>query len=216
MLIQRIVQGDPRRKSRLHDYEGNRVPIAGFADLVPSIGTTLLLKAGLRWWSPWLPYPAVRYLDRLIQPSWRILEFGSGASTDWLSNRGADVISHEHNPEWHARVQAKLAASGRRNVRLSLFTARADYASVEAYGGRKFDLVLIDGHWRDACAESAVRCVRPGGFIYFDNSDVPDPDHRQAVMTVLSVAVESRRFVGFCPGHIATNQGLLVRTVVIP
>jgi hypothetical protein len=73
--------------------------------------------------------------------------------------------------------------------------------------------VLIDGHWRDACAESAVRAVRPGGYIYFDNSDVPDPDHRLAVATVLRAAAESWRFVGFCPGQVAANQGLLIRTV---
>lgn len=215
MIFARIVQGDPRRRSRLHDFDGNRVSSPGLVDLVPSIWTTLLLRVGVRSWSPWLPFPLVRHLNRLLAPSWNVLEFGSGASTVWLANRVANVVSHEHNPEWYARVQAKLKTSKYQNVRLSLLTSSSEYASVEAYGERMFDLVLIDGHWRDVCAESAVRAVRPGGLIYFDNSDVPDLDHRLAVNTILKAAAEARRFVGFCPGHVAASQGLLIRTPAV-
>jgi hypothetical protein len=212
VIFQRILKGDPRRRSRLHDFEGNRMPISGFVDLFPSVVTALLHKAGVRSWSPWLPYPVVRCLGKLVNPTWHVLEFGSGASTLWLADRVANVISHEHNPEWYERVRARLKLTGRRNVELSLFTSRDEYASVEKYGDGAFDFVLIDGHWRDACAESAVRAVRPGGFVYFDNSDVPDADHRLAVATVLRNSTESTRFVGLCPGQIGANQGLLVRT----
>jgi protein-L-isoaspartate O-methyltransferase len=209
MIVERLLKGDPRRRTRLHDFEGNLLPISGLLDLIPCTVSTLLSKTGWRSSAPWLPYPAVRYLERLIGPSWRVLEFGSGASTVWLSARAARVVSYEHDAQWHARTAAALAALGRENVDLRLRSTRNDYIAVEE---KPFDLVLVDGHWRNACAEVAVRLVRPGGFIYLDNSDVPDQDHRIAVDVIGRVARESRRFVGLCPGHLAVNQGLLVRT----
>jgi len=210
-MLERLIRADPRRRTRLHDFEGNRVPLAVFVDLVPSMVSALLRKAGVPPRSPWLPYPLVRHLGRLLDASWSVLEFGSGASTAWLASRVAMVHSHEHDTHWYARVEAMVAKSGRRNVSLSLLASRAEYVSIDTYGGQRFDRVLIDGNWRDACAESAVRAVRPGGYIYLDNSDVPDSDHRHALRTILDVTDESRFFVGFCPGQVAASQGLLIR-----
>ena len=211
MSLRRVLKGDERRRTRLHDYQGNLLPLAGLIDLVPCAASTLLLKLGMRSWSPWLPYPFVRHLRRLCERSWRVLEFGSGASTVWLSAHAAHVVSHEHDAAWHARTAARLATLRRGNVELRLLTRRDEYAAVDAYGAKQFDFVLVDGHWRDACAESALRAVRPGGFVYFDNSDVPDADHRAAVEILARAAGESWRFVGLCPGHVAVNQGLLIR-----
>lgn len=212
MILQRLLKGDARRRTRLHDYEGNRLPLSGLVDLVPCASSTILLKAGWQSWAPWLPYPAVRHLDRLIEPSWRILEFGAGASTVWLSARAAHVVSIEHDTQWHSRVAARLAAFRRDNVDLRLRTSQEEYAALDGLGTAQFDLVLVDGHWRNTCAQTAVRAVRPGGFIYLDNSDVPDPDHRIAVEVISRAAQESKRFVELCPGHLAVNQGLLIRT----
>jgi len=210
-LISRLVRGDPRRRTRFHDFEGNLIPLRAVVDLVPSLLTAIARKAGRRGWWPWLPYPVVRHLERLLQPSWTVLEFGSGGSTLWLAERVARVVSHEHDPAWYRRVSEKLGAEGRRNVTLKLIESREAYIAPEPAPAPGFDFVLVDGHWRDGCARAAVRLVRPGGLVYFDNSDVPDPDHRSAVATLLGAADESRRFIGFCPGQIAANQGLLVR-----
>lgn len=212
MILRRVLKGDERRRTRLHDYQGNLLPLSGLIDLVPCATSTLLLKVGARSSSPWLPYSFVRHLRRLCERSWRVLEFGSGASTVWLARRVAHVISHEHDAAWHARTSAKLETLGRGNVELRLLMQRDAYAAVDVYGARQFDFVLVDGHWRDACAESALRAVRPGGFVYLDNSDVPDDDHRAAVQVLTRAACESRRFVGLCPGQIAVNQGLLIKT----
>lgn len=211
MILRRLLKGDPRRRTRVHDFEGNPLPLSGLVDLVPAVSSALLLKLGIRSWAPWLPYPFVRHLARLCSRSWRVLEFGSGASTVWLAERTAHVVSHENDAQWHARTAARLAAVGCDNVDLRLLTRRDEYSAIDQYGARQFDFVLVDGRWRDACAEAAIRAVRPGGFIYLDNSDVPDPDHRIAVQVLCRAAAESRRFIGLCPGQVAVNQGLLIR-----
>lgn len=186
------------------------MPLAGLPDLVPSIGTTILRKAGIQWWTPWWPYPATRRLGALIRDSWGVLEFGSGASTPWLARRARHVVSLESNPDWYSRVQSRLRAVGCSNVDLRLREGQADYVTADMHSRSAFDLVIVDGAWRNLCAQTAVHLVRRGGYIYFDNSDVPDPDHRSAVKALLGAAKTVERFVGLCPGAIAVNQGLLI------
>lgn len=210
MIVQRLVQGDPRRRTRLHDFEGNRIPLIGIPDLIPSVCTTILRKAGIQWWTPWWPYPAIRYLGALVRYSWRVLEFGSGASTPWLASRARYVVALESNRDWYSRVQSRLQVVGYSNIDLRLRESQRDYVTVDMYSQSGFDLVIVDGAWRDLCAQTALRLVRPGGYIYMDNSDVPDPDHRSAVKTLLDAAKTVQRFVGLCPGTVAVNQGILI------
>jgi predicted O-methyltransferase YrrM len=211
-MAERVLRGDPRRRTRFHDLEGHHLPWRGLADLLPCALSTLLRKTGRRLTAPWLPYPAVRYLRRLVAPSWSVLEFGSGASTLWLAHRAARVVSVEHDPSWFVRVERWLQRAGRANVEQHLCTGPGTYADTQGHPARSFHLVLIDGHWRNRCATVALRAVRPGGYVYFDNSDVPTPDHRQAVEELLATAAGSLRFVGFAPGNLCVNQGLLIRT----
>lgn len=210
-MLERVIRGDPRRRTRLHDFEGNGLPWAGLRDLAPSLFTTLLGKAGVRGRSPWWPYPAIRSIGSLLRTSWCVLEFGAGGSTPWLALRVRRVLSIESHPDWHARVQSRLRALGCAGVDLRLREDRTEYATADHCARREFDLVVVDGAWRDLCARTAVRLVRPGGYVYLDNSDVADPDHRSAVTTLLEAAVRIERFVGLCPGTLAVSQGLLIR-----
>ena len=49
---------------------------------------------------PWFTYSATSYLSKLVKSSHRVLEFGSGNSTRWWSERVSEVISVEHDPIW--------------------------------------------------------------------------------------------------------------------
>jgi SAM-dependent methyltransferase len=211
LMLERVIRGDPRRRTRLHDFEGNRIPWAGLGDLAPCLFTTVLSKAGIRWWSPWWPYPAIRMIDRLLRRFWRVLEFGAGGSTPWLARRVSRVLALESNRDWHLQVGSRLQALRCAGVDLLLRENAMDYTTADHCAPREFDFVVVDGAWRDRCAQTALRLVRPGGYVYLDNSDVPDPDHRSAVTTLLDGAEQSVRFVGLCPGSVAVNQGLLIR-----
>lgn len=137
---------------------------------------------------PWWPYDAVRLLERLIEPSWRGFEWGSGGSTPWLSGRTSGLISVEHDPSWYAIVALGLTTAGARNVdhRLVLpdgaATVGDDYEQIglrfESYckvidevEAESLDYVMVDGRARLACLRHAVPKVAPGGYLFLDNSD---------------------------------------------
>jgi len=211
-LLQRIVQGDLRRRTRLHDYAGNRIDAGGLVHLPSCLFWTLACRVGWRPVRPWLGYRAVRRLARLIQPDWRILEFGSGLSTVWFAERAGLVVAIDENPDWYEIVRQGLARRRITNVDYHLAEEREDYVSVPGYPDRTFDLAIVDGRWRARSAEKALRAVRPGGFIYFDNSDVPDEDHQIAKGILLAGAHgQPEIFVDLTPFQFCVNQGLLVR-----
>ena len=49
---------------------------------------------------PWIPYRARRYLGHYLKPGMKVFEWGSGGSTAWLLERGAHVVSVEHDEAW--------------------------------------------------------------------------------------------------------------------
>ncbi len=135
-----------------------------------------------KWWNnheltdtPWLHPAVVAYMDLLIQPDWRICEFGSGGSTLWFAKRAKYVLSIETNREWWEKVveQTKhcyksvvfLEDEGKFNKHH--FTGRKD----------KFDLLLVDGEPvedRGSWLDHAEEIVRPGGVVVLDNAHRPE------------------------------------------
>jgi hypothetical protein len=131
---------------------------------------------------PWWPRRAVRYVARELPVNARVFEFGAGASTLWLQSRGAHVTSVEHDEAWFDLVHRRTAAAGAQ-VLLRAPTSEGqlrsgsapgcfdDYVAALAGQGGDYDLIIVDGRCRVACATAAAERVRPGGMLLLDDSD---------------------------------------------
>jgi predicted O-methyltransferase YrrM len=122
---------------------------------------------------PWLTPAAIRYLARLLAPTWHVFEFGSGYSTPWLARRCGTLVSVEHDPRWHEQIERLLGSSG-----MVLLRPIEDFPqAMTEQADASFDLVIVDGaeaedgHRRLACAEAARPKIRPGGYLMLDDSD---------------------------------------------
>lgn len=138
---------------------------------------------------PWITYPALRVLPQLLRPSFRVLEYGAGASSLWFGRRVAQVVSVEHNRDWaefaarHAgenSVVVEIPEEAEPEPEFLTLTgwepgrppAGASYAAeILRYPQRYFDVVVIDGIARVLCARLAALRVSGAGFILFDNSE---------------------------------------------
>ncbi len=116
---------------------------------------------------PWYTYPAIEYLGRLNPSGWKIFEYGSGNSTEYWVRRGARVISVEHDAVWHARMRAQALD---RCILLHR-PDRAAYARAILETNDAFDIVVVDGVWREDCAAAALQRLKPDGILILDNSD---------------------------------------------
>ena len=174
---------------------------------------------------PWITFDAFDWLDKWIGPEMSVLEWGTGGSTMYYTKRVRQVVSVEHNPEWHAAVVDALGKSGVKNCDYSLippvkrFWARyAPYNAftcvsrtfeehrdmvfrgyvrrIDAFPDRSFDLVMVDGRARVACMRRAIRKIKDGGYMMLDNSE---RDIYQPEMNRMSRKFERTDFMGNGP-----------------
>lgn len=143
--------------------------------------------------APWWTFEAADTVERFLagRRGARVFEWGSGASTVWLSRRGAVVHSVEHDAAWAEQMADVLPPSatlrlvpavpalpagppgtppGARSAKPGFealdFTAYV--AAIDDVPG-PLDLVVIDGRARAACLDRAVGRLAPGGMIVLDN-----------------------------------------------
>jgi hypothetical protein len=70
---------------------------------------------------------------------------------------------------------------------------------------------VVDGIVRDEAARVAVQKVKPGGYIFFDNSDVPWPEYKAARRVLLEAADEIWFYNDLCPFQVQVNESMLVK-----
>lgn len=218
-MLKKIWTGGRDRPSRLHDWKGNRVDFGGLMYLPRCVTSYLAIKAlGYRAAVPWLSYRAVRHFEKMLRPEWSMLEFGSGMSTVWFARRCGKMVSIESDSAWFDKVKATLRERGVTNVDYRL-RPPGEYPNLNEWPDCSFDFILVDGIERRECARSAIPKVRPGGYIYLDNSDMAestynDNFHEAELLLLDAVRArggETRYFVDFSPGCLFASQGLLVR-----
>jgi predicted O-methyltransferase YrrM len=216
-LAIKLLAGAPNRRTRFHDETGQLVPLGRILRNAPrGLATTLLrLALGRLPRQPWISYDAQHLLDMHLNLESRVLEFGSGMSTQWFAARAGRLVSIEDNPEWHKRVRSVLPQGD--SIIYRLAECEAAYTAVP--DEESFDLILIDGRWRDRCVENALDLLSPNGILYLDNADkgsnADSGDVPRAVALIEEAAKLNgwrlRRFTDFAPAMFFAQAGLLLQ-----
>ena len=142
---------------------------------------------------PWWTFHAIDEVEGFLRknPDSKVFEWGSGASTLWLSKLAAKVVSVEYDRQWHEKLaQAVTGFPEYSNVELRLSPAFPIQGGTEPVVSRKkgfegldfskyvdelensqglYDLIVIDGRARRDCLALAQARIRPGGIIVYDN-----------------------------------------------
>lgn len=116
---------------------------------------------------PWYTYPAVEYFDQLDAKGLNIFEYSSGNSSLYWAQKGANVYSVEHNAEWFEEMSQKSSSL----KALTLATDRGSYATTITKYNVNFDIIIIDGAWRNDCAREALKRCEKETLVLLDNSD---------------------------------------------
>ena len=118
---------------------------------------------------PWYTHPMLDILATWPLARWRVFEFGAGYSTKWYGTRCREVVTVEHDQVFCTSLRPELPP----NVTLLHQPTEADYLAAINYG-EKFDLIVVDGMWRDKCAQRAMDRIKPGGVVILDNAERPE------------------------------------------
>lgn len=137
---------------------------------------------------PWWSAGAIAYLAAELPTEAKAFEWGSGGSTVWLEARGAQVTSVESEEIWAGLVREAAPSAevrwipGQEDGQLRSEPKLRDrgrhyfddyVAAIDAYPDGHFDLVVVDGLCRAACARRAAAKVKPGGLVVLDDIQRP-------------------------------------------
>jgi hypothetical protein len=182
-----------------------------------------LLRYGVPWWTFEASDRVARFLA--TRPDARVFEWGSGASTVWLSRRAGSVTSVEHDRTWAGIVRPVLPANAvvrvvePARVRGGAGQVLSEKAGFEGLDFRDYvdsldetdgtyDLMVVDGRARNACYHRAVSRLAPEGILVFDNVD--RERYRSAIATS-PVPVEVEWTRGLTPALPYPTRTALVR-----
>lgn len=118
---------------------------------------------------PWLTPESIIFLDNILKPHFKVLEFGSGGSTLFFSRRCQEVTSFETNPQWMDKMKDTIHEKSLNNI---YYYPIEDYR--EICKGKDFDCILIDTA-DDAKVKRAdlmhfsLGILKTGGLIIMDN-----------------------------------------------
>lgn len=156
----------------------------------------------------------------------RVFEWGSGASTVWLSRRAGEVVAVEHDAAWADEVR-HLVGPGADVLTVEPRPAGpgpgvrsrkpghqgldfTDYVDAIDRQDGLFDLIVIDGRAREACLRRALPRLAPGGLIVFDNVD--RRRYRQAIEAQPGIEVRTTR--GLTPSLPYPTRTALIRSTI--
>ena len=151
---------------------------------------------------PWMCFPAVEQLERLLTPASKVFEYGSGGSTIFFAQRVAEIVSVEHDRRWYERILREIGRHQLTNIRYELVEPEASstfdrsriadphayvsddesyigktfrrYAqAIDRFPDQYFDVVVVDGRARPSCILHAREKVKSGGVLILDQSERP-------------------------------------------
>jgi predicted O-methyltransferase YrrM len=151
---------------------------------------------------PWLPFRLIDELEAIVRPGSRVFEYGGGGSTLWYLDRGAVVVTVEHDQEWATALDRSISSDRWTLVRRPLADGYANYANaISSYPDDWFDMVVVDGRARPRCVRRARAKVKPGGLLLVDDVYV-----EKYAAAAKGVAWPRRDVVGLAPAKLALGH----------
>lgn len=135
--------------------------------IVPK-GTEIILKK-----EPWVNEKYRKdyesFLEEIFNFDSEVIEFGSGGSSFYIAKRVKSLITLEYDSVWYKVVQEEIAKEGISNITIHF---DPDYPKNFHCAKPCFDVAINDlwhGDARVRTIDTAMNCLRPGGYLIFHN-----------------------------------------------
>jgi hypothetical protein len=150
---------------------------------------------------PWMTFQAISFLESRLDRHCSVLEYGGGGSTLFFLDKGAKVVTVEHDPNWFnildERIcEDKLTLNWTGILKIPTvapvwnnqdpsdpcsyksasdefngYWFREYVSAVDGYPNMSFDMAVVDGRSRPSCIKHAVDKIRIGGYLLLDNTE---------------------------------------------
>lgn len=114
------------------------------------------------------PWYTKSFLDELVTWDLKdkiVFEYGCGASSLWWASRCKKLYGVENNKEYFETVVSHIGDK----ACLAHETEENPYINSIRQWGVLFDIIVVDGGWRDESIPTVLEHLKPGGKIIYDN-----------------------------------------------
>ena len=147
---------------------------------------------------PWFTFPAVEFLTERLNNTMEVFEFGSGNSTLFFAERVNQILSVEHNKDWYDKISKQAPANSK------IFYAKADhpnkYLDALKMSNQKFDIIIVDGIYRNECLVESISYLSESGVIILDDSE--RLEYSEGINRILENQFKQIDFWGISPGYL--------------
>jgi predicted O-methyltransferase YrrM len=145
---------------------------------------------------PWFTYPCIDFLSQRLNKNLSVFELGSGNSTLFFATRVRNISSLEHNKEWFTKINGSLPD----NSKLTYVESNSSdkYLETLKTGNEKFDIVIVDGIFRNECLLESINHLTEQGIIILDDSE--RNEYAEGISFVVNASFKRIDFVGIAPG----------------
>lgn len=126
---------------------------------------------------PWYTQPCLEWLNTLDLKGKRIFEYGVGDSTEWYRQMGAITKGVDNDVFWASRFNAYYQTEERQYVN-------------SIYLSGYYDIIVIDGEFRDSCTKVALSHLKPNGYLIIDNFHQPSVQEHWPLTDVLITGMD--------------------------
>jgi hypothetical protein len=144
---------------------------------------------------PWFTFPTTAFLVPRLRPDMRVFEFGGGYSTLWWGH----YVEHVSSVEQDQAVATERGRQAPGNATL-LLSDEGEYAeaAVRSPDG-PFDIVVIGGQDRVACALNSLSALRDDGVLIWNNSE--RREYSPGIGQLVDQGFKRLAFVGMGPKY---------------
>jgi hypothetical protein len=216
------------RISRFYDERGHIIRHKDIFQILRAFLERIKARFMNRSYLPILNFPTLDVLQKYVNNDVDVIEWGSGRATAFLAKICRTIHSVEDHPDWKIETMRLLQHFGIKNFTLD----QVEFGDIENYvneplkyvNEEKSDLVfIIDGSYRNACAQQVVQMCRDRDVILLDDSDknwsildsdrlnFDDPSNIRSAYVVLLSSLAKRGFAsvsvrGFSPTHLYVKE----------
>ena len=114
-------------------------------------------------------YAVVAFLERRLNKTLSVFEYGSGYSTLFYARCARSVISVEYDQAWYASIGPRLPPNA--SLLFVPHDVDGEYCRAIARTGEYFDVVVVDGRDRVNCVRQGMQALSSRGVIVLDDSE---------------------------------------------
>ena len=141
---------------------------------------------------PWFTKGALEYIEKIDYKGKSIWEYGTGYSTLWFSQRCKSIVTVDNDKDWKSEMQILCGGLNVEFLLKDLIKCQdCEYVQAINRDNKIYDIIIIDGRNRVLCAFEAVKHIKSGSMVIFDNSNREEYNPGLSVLTSLSSEVLS-------------------------